>query len=227
MDLEHPYFYTANSRLSLFCDDENWAIVFEKSGYANRGGRIELELNYFGNHLRNLQPGGLYHHFNYNSKYFTLVDGPDLDEIQSEFERIAPSAARVKLRGNYVAIPTRKTDYQKWIPNILTRECPEDVCYQDLGRYLPFEYEGLCRSTPQELTTCLPEGVPTLMHIDQWHHRSYSRYIDDEPPQGDKPSSYETFPLIAEVLVSRDPSHWKPTLPPTNHWKNWPDAGSM
>lgn len=36
MDLEHPYFYTANSRLSLFADDANRTIVFEKSGYANR-----------------------------------------------------------------------------------------------------------------------------------------------------------------------------------------------
>src|SRR5262245_57095947 len=46
MDLGHGYFYTANSRLTLYGDDGRWAIVFEKSGYANRDGRIELELNF-------------------------------------------------------------------------------------------------------------------------------------------------------------------------------------
>lgn len=37
IDLEHPYFFTAGSRLTLYADDKRWAIVFEKSGYANRG----------------------------------------------------------------------------------------------------------------------------------------------------------------------------------------------
>ena len=54
MDLEHPYSYTANSRLSLFAGDANRAIVFEKSGYANRAGEIEPELNLFGSDPRNL-----------------------------------------------------------------------------------------------------------------------------------------------------------------------------
>ncbi len=116
MDLEHPYFYTANSRLSLFADDENWAIVFEKSGYANRGGRIELELNFFGNKLRNLKPGGLYNHFTYNSRYFTLVDADALEEIAADFEVVSPSARRVKVRDRYVELPSRKEGYEKWVP---------------------------------------------------------------------------------------------------------------
>ncbi len=41
MDLGHGYFYTANSRLSLFSNRRDWAIVFEKSGYANRGGGLK------------------------------------------------------------------------------------------------------------------------------------------------------------------------------------------
>lgn len=58
MDLGHGYLYTANSRLTLYADEGRWAIVFEKSGYANRGGRIELELNFFGNCLHNLDRAG-------------------------------------------------------------------------------------------------------------------------------------------------------------------------
>ena len=47
MELDHGYFHTANSRLTLYADNTRWAIVFEKNGYANRGYRIEVETHYF------------------------------------------------------------------------------------------------------------------------------------------------------------------------------------
>jgi hypothetical protein len=217
MDLEHGNFHTANSRLSLFADETRWAIVFEKSGFNKRGYRIELELNYFGNCLRNLYTPDSQHF--YNSKYFSLVDDVDLEEIDADFEEVAPSATQVRVRDQYVPIPSRKEEYQKWIPDILTRDYPDFVSFQDLARYLAFEYEDLCRATLEELKTCLPDDLPFLMRIDEWHHRN--AYA------GEKPSSYETFPLIAEVLFSRDPTRYRPTLPPTNHWRNWPMAGNL
>lgn len=58
MDLENGYCYTANSRLSLVADGKDRAIVFEKSGCPNRRLAIELELDYFGSSLRNLEAGG-------------------------------------------------------------------------------------------------------------------------------------------------------------------------
>ena len=67
MDLEHGYFHTANSRLSLFADHPNWAIVFEKSGHANRALEIELELNLTGRDSRNPKPGGRYNELAHNS----------------------------------------------------------------------------------------------------------------------------------------------------------------
>lgn len=227
MDLEHAYFYSANSRLSLFADDMNWAIVFEKSGYANRTFEIQLELNYFGNRLLNLEAGGQYSHFPYNSRYFSLVTDDALEEVSEDFEMVSPSATRVKLRDEYVAIPNRKEDYLEYVPDILTRDYPEVVSLEDLGRYLAFEYEGLCRATQEELRTSLPLDLPFLMHIDEWHHRAYHNYSPDESATGARPSSYETFPLIADVLISGDPALYRPTLPPTNHWRNWPEAGSL
>jgi hypothetical protein len=179
MDLEHGYFHTANSRLSLFADDENWAIVFEKSGYANRASEIQLELNNFGRTLRNLQPGGLYNHFTYNSQYISLVDHKALEEVSAGFDEVSLSAIRVKVRDRHVAIPSQKEDYRKWIPDILAREYPEIVTFEDLARYLAFEHEQLCRATLEELKTCLPYDLPLLMRIDEWHHRSYDRGYPD------------------------------------------------
>ena len=54
------------------------------------------------------------------------------------------------------------------------------------------------------------------MTIDVWHHRHYA-YDDDGPDKelrSDAPSTYETFPFLAEVLATRDPSRFRPTLPP-------------
>src|SRR5689334_12802499 len=49
LDLEHGYCETAGNRIHLYADSTRWAIVFEKSGYQNRGGSAEIELNYVGN----------------------------------------------------------------------------------------------------------------------------------------------------------------------------------
>lgn len=45
--------------------------------------------------------------------------------------------------------------------------------------------------------------------------------------ENNRPSSYETWQLIAKVIVTNDPKQYKPTLEPNTHWKNWPASGSM
>jgi len=142
--------------LSLFADDANWAIAFEKSGYANRAFEIELALDFFGRDLRNLKPGGRYNEFAYNSQYFTLVAADAVDEVSQDFEEFSPSAARVKVRVRYVGLPPRNEGYAKCIPTLFTRDYPELVTFADLARYPTFVYEDLCCTTPDDLRTCLP-----------------------------------------------------------------------
>ncbi|QNF33354.1 hypothetical protein HUW51_11715 [Adhaeribacter swui] len=45
--------------------------------------------------------------------------------------------------------------------------------------------------------------------------------------ENNRPSSYETWRLIAKVIVTKDPDQYKPILQPNTHWTNWPDSGSM
>jgi hypothetical protein len=229
MDLEHGYFATANSRLTLLGDKRHWAIVFEKSGYANRASEIQLELNYFGSCLRNLEPGGAYHQFNYNSKYIPLVDVDSLNAIEAEFETVDISAETVLLRDQEVALPRSLEKYEKWVPGIRHRETDEKPDFADLGRYLAFEYESLCRATYSEISQCLPDGLAVILQLDEWHHKSYSFYTNgpDHGVMGSPPSSYETFPMLAEVLVTKDVEKYRPTLKPNSHWRNWPGAGKL
>lgn len=229
IDLEHPYIYTANSRLTLFADETRWAIVFEKSGHNQRAAGIELYLNYFGNCLANLKPVANSDRF-YNSQTFVLIDQSELMRIRGDKEALIDGdevtlGVEIKLRERYVKTPDTKQGYQKWVPDIMTRDFPEYVYFRDLVRYLAFEYEELCRATHEELRYCIPQDLPKILVIDQWRHKSYCVY--NGSIMGDPPSSYETYRLVAEVLETRDPSRFKPTLNPNNHWGNWPEAGSL
>ena len=235
MDLEHGCFYTANSRLTLYADESRWEIVFERSSYANRAGRIEVELNFYGNDLHNLGRAGADERFSCNAKRVTLVDGDALHEIESGFESISPAATSVRLRGEPVKIPTTKEGFAKWVPDIheeddddSDEESPRPR-FEDLARFLAFEYADLCHATDAEKRLCVPGDLPEIMTVDEWHHRSYSYYSNgpDKAVMGDPPSTYETFPLLAEVLVTGDPSRFRPKLPPSNHWTNWPEAGGL
>jgi hypothetical protein len=231
IDLEHPYFYTANSRLTLFADETRWAIVFEKSGYINRGFREELELSYYGNCLENLEPHSVMKAHFYNTQCITLIDGDELARIENDFENLKEDIDKIKVREQMVKIPCSKAGYLKWVPDILSRSYPEEATFVDLIRYIAYEYEELCRATEDELRLCIPKDLPKLMVIDEWHHRSYAVFDNagTEPVSilGDPPDTYETYCLIAKVLENKDPNLFKPTLKPNNHWSNWPEAGSL
>lgn len=45
--------------------------------------------------------------------------------------------------------------------------------------------------------------------------------------ENNRPGSYETWQLIAKVIVTNDPKQYKPTLTSNTHWTNWPDSGWM
>lgn len=45
--------------------------------------------------------------------------------------------------------------------------------------------------------------------------------------QASRPSSYETWQLLAKVIATGDNSFYKPTLEPNTHWTNWLDSGNL
>ena len=221
LDLEHGYFYTAGSRINLFADSDRWAIVFEKSGFANRAGRAEIELNYFGNCLLNLDRAGLNDKFICNSKYFTIISGEEFEKVEGDFELVSKKAKYIKVRDAQLSIEQDSSKYESIGIQIQDFDNPENMIdYQSLVRYLNEYNSELFKATNEELRTSIPLDLPLLMKIDNWHHRTYTEY------DGEKPSSYETFQLIAEILVRKDIDIWNPTLKPNNDWRNWPEAGT-
>lgn len=45
--------------------------------------------------------------------------------------------------------------------------------------------------------------------------------------ENNRPGTYETWQLIAKVIVTNDPKQYQPTLVSNTHWSNWPDSGWM
>lgn len=214
------------AELSLFGDSTRWAIVFEKTAFNNRAGATVIELHYFGNCLSNLDKAGSDNQFTCNTKWIDLISGEELEGISADFELVAKSARTVKVRNTPVAIEQDLAKYRHKGIQIYEHDNPEElVDFVALTRYLDEENRELFRATDEELRTCIPEDLPRIMIIDQWHHKEYGYY--ECQIIGTKPSDYETCQLISEILVTKDITKWKPTLEPTNDWRHWPQAGGL
>ena len=124
-NLEHGYFHTAGSRITLFGDMERWAFAFEKTGYSNRRYEVQIEINFFGNCLVHLDRAGADGRFLCNTKVFSLLDTESIKNIciDGNFETISPHrSARNGLKGRYeIKGKSRKiktTDYRRIFQNL-------------------------------------------------------------------------------------------------------------
>jgi len=57
-----------------------------------------------------------------------------------------------------------------------------------------------------------------VVRTEEWNQNQW---------QDNRPSSYETWQMIAKVIETGDTSFYKPTLEANTHWKNWPESGSL
>ncbi|UZR97657.1 DUF7003 family protein [Chondrinema litorale] len=216
-DLEDGYFYTSGCRINLFADDKRWAIVFEKSGFGNRSGHIEIILDFCGNCILNKDSK-----HTSNTKWVYLVTGEQLAEIEEGFERVSPKASKISIRGQELYIEQDYSKYQSMGIKISEYNNPQKLIdFASLTRYLDEMNPLLFRANEIELRQMLPDDIPLIMQLDAWHHEKCIDYDDPNP------SDLETFQLIAKVLVSKDTTDWKPKKKANNNWRNWPEAGTL
>jgi hypothetical protein len=220
LDLEAGYCDTAGSRIHLYADDERWAVVAEKSGYQNRGARAEIELYYFGNCID--YPVNSYSERDYiaNMENIELISQEEWDRISNQesedmetFEVISPTATYVMVKTAKMPIEQDVSKYRAL--GIHSREdAPHLVSFADLLRYYHDTSPDMLRASEPEIRQHIPGDLRKLMTIDDFHFSS--TYADDH-----NPSQEEMYRLIAKILVTKDPSCWKPTLPANNHWSKW------
>lgn len=227
LDLEHGYFYTAGNRIHLYADANRWAIVFEKNGYANRGGDAEIELDYIGNCIH--YPVDKYPERNYitNTSRMILITGEEYERIQNksgsemeQFELVDPSANYVVVRGHKVMIEHNKKNYAHFGIEPRNFDNPKNLTsFEGLVRYLTETEPSIMNATKDDIKAHLPGDLPEITTIDKFHFESVYQ-------KNSLPSDQETYQLIAKVLVTRNPDFWKPKSKPNNHWSNW-ESGNL
>jgi hypothetical protein len=73
------------------------------------------------------------------------------------------------------------------------------------------KYKESLLATQAEIKQFIPPGFQHLLTVDEWDHPTW-----DMPP-----SQTVSFPRIANVLVTSDPSLWIPVEVPNTHWSHW------
>jgi hypothetical protein len=222
LDLEHGYCETAGNRIHLYADSTRWIIVFEKSGYQNRGTSAEIELDYVGNCID--YPIDKYPERNYitNSSRIVLIDPTEFERIENKegaemetFELIGQNIKEIKIRDKFIPFDNNYKNYEKVGIEIRNYDNPKKLIgFGDLIRFLHETNPLLISATENEIRKHIPKDIPKLMSIDKFHF--ISAYEKTNPP-----SQQETYKLLAKILVTRDTTNWKPTQEPNNSWKNW------
>ncbi len=226
-DLEHGYFITAGSHINLYADSTRWAIVFEKSGYQNRGSDAEIELDYFGNCVSPVVEK--YNGITYfsNMAMVELIAGEEYERIRNKadtgfdsFEFISQDAQYVMVRDKKVPIEHDSLKYTKLGIRSGGADNPKHLIgYGDLVRYLNDTDPVLLKASEKEIRKYLPADLPKLMTIDKFHFESVYNKLN-------QPDKNETWVLVSKILEKRDTSLWKPKLKANNHWSNW-ESGNL
>lgn len=227
LDLEHGYCETAGSRIHLYADKDRWAIVFEKSGYQNRGDRAEIELDYIGTCID--YPITRYSERSYisNSNHIVLITSEEYERIRNkegsemeQFELISPVATEITIHGQKVSIDFDEKKYASLDLPTRDFENPKKLLsYGDIVRLFADTNPTLTNATEEEIRRHIPKDIHKILTLDNFHFESV--YSTDKLP-----SKQETYQLIAKVLVNQDPLYWQPKLGPNNHWSNW-ESGNL
>ncbi|NDV58959.1 hypothetical protein [Bacteroides sp. 519] len=197
LNLEHGYSFNAASKIHLYGDSRNWAVVFETFTYQNRGGYFATELVYIGNCITPIIETFAEESTTSNMKVVIMVESSELERISVEnSETVDPNAEYILVNG--VKVSLKNSDVQG---------------YEDLICYIHAMNPSLTWTTENEIRTQLPLDIPKLMEINQFHYISnYDSIL---------PSKQELYKLISEILVQGKPSLWNPVQKPNNDSNNW------
>lgn len=196
--LDNAYVYPADTRMTLYRDEERWALVIEVLGFnSHMGGTegIDNALYCFGNCLRR-RPG--------MSPEDTLRPVTDGDSgplfAESDGTALRKGVKDLRIRGRLLPAP------------------PSAEAFELLRALVPEHREQLF-ATDEELQARLPSDLPRLLRLDEWNHPDIA--------EGDLPSESPTFKMLAQVLETGDPSLYRPRRKPNTHWSNWPEGGVL
>ncbi len=212
--LDNGYIYPVHSKLSAYRDEERWILIIEAIGFNYRGGGhngINNCLHIFGNCIVT-QPGTEIENFICLTK--NSSDYPTFDE-ESE-ESLNAEAKTMILRDTEISI---NHDREFYINKGVELEENDKILVWEFLRGLEPEFNKDFEATEQEIRNRIPKDLPKVIELSKWYHPDCA--------DSELPSNNETFQQIAKVLETGRTELYNPTNQPNNHWKNWPEGGTL
>lgn len=211
--LDNGYVYLVDVRLSAYRTERYWALIIEVLGCDYRAGGVFNTPYCYGNCF--VQTPGRAAKGEIAildaSFYESALEDEDFWDIQSE-------TGTIKVRNSLVTYDVSPEALQQRGIGKSQIDGPK-ITIVELMRTLVPEHHTLLLATEEELNQVLEVEVPLILRLDEWHH--------PDLVEGERPSQNEAFQMIANILVSGDPTLYKPTLPPNTHWKNWLESGTL
>lgn len=212
--LDNGYVYLVDSRLSAYRDDKRWALIIEVVGFHYRAGGhdgINNCLHIFGNCL-DFAPG------TNNSNFLSITENSDDgDPFDEEYmDSLNPEVKSILIRGQKIPI---STDPGFYIQKGIELEDPSKVMIWEFLRAVNSDYKEQFLATEDEIRLRIPKDLPLILRLDEWYHNDLANE--------ENPSQNETFQMIAKVLETGSVNLYAPTKTPNNHWRNWPEGGTL
>lgn len=212
--LDNGYIALADVRLTAYRDDTGWALVIEVLGAHNHAGGhdgIQNCLHCFGNCLSRA-PGTSNEDF-----LFVTDDDQDIQIFEDKYGwYVNKNAKAIRIRDMCVPLNFSEPAFAK---KGIQLEEPQYITTTELLRSLVPEYRESLLATEEELRERVPNNLPLILQLDEWHHPDLA--------DGELPSQSRTFQMIADVLVTGDAAKYRPTEEPNTHWSNWPEGGTL
>ncbi|UWR13773.1 DUF7003 family protein [Sulfitobacter sp. M368] len=221
--LDNGYVYLAASRLSLFRSDEHWAVVFEIFGFSPRAGRPDLSIVTISSELhdrnkptdyvsKEAYDNYLKHNPYWEMRNFWPISNEEWMD-QENWEFVAGNG-QIVIRGQSVDIPQTNAYSSKGVDLEKAQPAVFELC-----RFLAHDHREELLATETERRVSVLPSMKQIMLIDEWHH--------PDLVNGQTPSQTETFRQLARVLEANDTTLYSTAELPNNHWKNWPEGGTL
>lgn len=218
--LDNGYVYLAATRMSIFGNESDWAIVIEIFGFSPRSGDPDVQIYTFSSNLYERDSSEKYvseeayrnylenNPFN-ESRFIYPIDNSDwIDEENLNINEIC------LLRGKEISFPSI-LDYEK---SGIELEEAAPLTFE-FCRYLAENYRELVLCTEKELRVSVLPSMELLLQLDDWEHPDIS--------DGELPSSSEDFRQIAKALAKESLESFKASSKKNTQWSNWPEAGAL
>jgi hypothetical protein len=222
--LDNGYVYLAATRLSVHGSAADWAFVFEVFGFSPRNADPDLQVTTFASRpherdapetfaSRQAYEAYLANNPNSDSRFFHPLDDDAWQDPEGDL--VAIGAGSVRIRGSRHALPAIGAYADHGIRLVSSPR----VATFELCRYLADVARDDVLATPVERRVSVAPGLDELLVLDGWNH--------PDIVMGERPSQSETFQQLADVVVQRDATRYRPSSAANTHWRNWPGGGQL